>query len=86
MTAWEATIYQLKKLKGKPLKQKVAHILTYFWLQILIVAVVVLCAVSYIVHVATVKDTALHVTCVNAFADPDDCQCNQYHGSPRIQL
>lgn len=74
MTSWEATIYQLKNLKGKPLKQKVGHILTYFWLQILIVGVVLGCAVSYIVHIATVKDIALNVTCVNAFADPDDCQ------------
>jgi len=36
MTPTEATIYHLKKLKGKPLKQKIEHIATFFWLPIVI--------------------------------------------------
>ena len=39
MTSAEAMLYQLKNLKGKPLKQKLEHIFTYYWIPILVVAV-----------------------------------------------
>lgn len=70
MTSTEAMLYQLKNLKGKPLKQKLEHIITYFWLPIVIIAVLLYCGVSYIVHLATVKETALNVVCLNAFVQP----------------
>lgn len=69
MTSTEAMIYQLKKLKGKPLKQKVQHILTYFWIPILAIVVILGSAVSYIVHLATVKEQVLSVVCINAVAE-----------------
>ena len=71
MTSTEAMIYQLKNLKGKPLKQKVEHIATYFWLPILLTLVLVISVGSYIAHVITMKDTALNVICLNAHPDGD---------------
>lgn len=68
MTSTEAMIYQLKNLKGKPLKQKLEHIFTYFWMPIVVVVAVLGLTVSYIVHLATVKDPGLTVTCINAHA------------------
>lgn len=67
MTSTEAMIYQLKQLKGKPLKQKIEHILTYFWLPIVLVLALVIALGSYIYHLATAKDVALSVTCINAY-------------------
>lgn len=67
MTSTEAMIYQLKKLKGKPLKQKIEHILTYFWTPIVIFLVVVVVIGSFIFRLATEKDTALNVSCINAY-------------------
>lgn len=69
MTSTEAMIYQLKKLKGKPLKQKVEHIATYFWLPIVITLAIVIAVGSYIVHLSTMKDMALSVICLNAYSD-----------------
>lgn len=66
MTSTEAMIYQLKKLKGKPLKQKVEHIVTYFWLPIAITLVITISVGSYIAHLVTMKDVALSVICLNA--------------------
>ena len=71
MTSTEAMIYQLKNLKGKPFKQKVEHIVTYFWLPIVITLVILISLGSYIVHVVTMKDMALSVNCLNAFSDAE---------------
>lgn len=72
MTSKEAKIYQLKNLKGKPLKQKIEYILTYFGISILVTLAVLGFAISYIVHIVTVKDYALTVTCVNTFASQEE--------------
>ena len=69
MTSTEAIIYQLKNLKGKPLWQKLEHIFTYFWIPILVILVVLVFGISYIVHISTMKDQALNVTCLNSFVD-----------------
>lgn len=69
MTSTEAIIYQLKNLKGKPFKQKVGHIITYFWPPIVISLAILIGLCYYIVHLVTMKDTALNVICLNAYAD-----------------
>lgn len=69
MTSTEAMIYQLKNLKGKPFKQKVEHIVTYFWLPILVTVGILFVSISYIVHLATLKETALNVICLNTYGD-----------------
>lgn len=74
MTSKEAILHQLKNLKGKPLKQKIEHILTYFWIPILIVLVLLFSTGSYIVHRLTMKDIALSVNCINAMADAETAQ------------
>jgi len=74
MTSKEAILHQLKNLKGKPLKQKIEHILTYFWIPILIVLVLLFSTGSYIVHRLTMKDIAMSVNCINAMADPETAQ------------
>lgn len=71
MTSAKAMIYQIKKLKGKSLKQKLEHIFTYYWIPILVVAVTLGFTVSYAVHLSTVKDPGLTVTCINAYAEQD---------------
>ena len=71
MTTTEAMIYQLKQLKGKPLKQKIEHIVTYFWLPIVIAIALLIAIGSYVVHLATVKDMALSVLCINAYAESE---------------
>ena len=76
MTSTEAIIYQLKNLKGKPFKQKIAHIVTYFWLPIVITLAILIGLGSYIVHLVTTKDTALSVICLNTYAD--SAQANEY--------
>ena len=76
MTSTEAMIYQLKNLKGKPFKDKVEHIVTYFWMPILITLAILIGLVSYIVHVATMKETALSVICLNAYCD--NALANEY--------
>jgi len=74
MTSKEAMIYQLRNLKGKPLKQKLEHIITYFGLPILAVVAILGIAVSYIVNLATTKDSALTVTCINAYTKYDQAE------------
>ncbi len=76
MTSTEAMIYQLKNLKGKPFRQKVEHIVTYFWLPIVLTLAILIGLGSYIVHLATAKETALQVICINAYAD--NAQANAY--------
>ena len=76
MTSTEAMIYQLKNLKGKPFKQKVEHIVTYFWLPILLTVAILYGLGAYIVHVVTMKDTALSVICLNTYAD--NALANEY--------
>ncbi len=74
MTSAEAMLYQLKNLKGKPLKQKLEHIFTYYWIPILVVAVTLCFIVAYTVHLATVKEPGLTVTCINAYAQRDQAE------------
>ena len=74
MTSAEAMLYQLKNLKGKPLKQKLEHIFTYYWIPILVVAVTLCFIVAYAVHLATVKEPGLTVTCINAYAEQDQVE------------
>ena len=66
MTPTEARMNQLKSLKGQPLKQKLEHIITYFWRPILITLVVLVAVGSYIVHLVNMKDIGLSVVCLNA--------------------
>ena len=66
MTSTEAKLYQLKQLKGKPLKLQLVHIITYFWLPILLSLALLVGAVAYIVHLVNMKDLGLAVICLNA--------------------
>ena len=69
MTPKEAMIYQLKNLKGKPFKQKVEYVVTYFGLLIVITLAILVCLGSYIFHLVNMKDTALSVICLNTYSD-----------------
>lgn len=69
MTSREAAIYQLKKLKGQPLKKKISYILTYFWIPITVVLAAVVLLVSLIVHWTTLKPTVFTLGCINSIAD-----------------
>lgn len=72
MTSQEAMIFQLKKLKGRPFRDIMIHIFTYFWVPIVIVAAVLGLLVSVIVTRVTQKAPALTVCCINAVAQHED--------------
>lgn len=74
MTSKEYAIYQLKQLKGKTLKEKIEHILTYYWVPIVAFLSVLILLISLIVHYATLKEPALAVCCVNSSADSEKMQ------------
>lgn len=66
MTIYEAHMQELKKLKGKPLKTKIAHIVTYYWIPIVAVAVAAIILISVITGFITQKDTVLQGYVINA--------------------
>ena len=79
MTVKEAVRYQLRQLKGKPLKSKVSHIISYFWIPIVAVAVLIVLLISQVSSLTNRKDTVLHITCINAVAKPEAVEdyCSQ---------
>ena len=66
MTSKEAARKHWLELKDKPFKDKVEHIVTYYGIVILIILSVLIFAVSYTVHLLTLKDSALNITCIGA--------------------
>ena len=69
MTAREAHKAQWEKLKDKPLKDKLIHILTYYWAPILGVICVISIAVSWIGNVLFQKEVLLAGYLINATAN-----------------
>lgn len=67
MTQREAVIQQLKALKGKPLKDKLKHIFTYYKLPIIAIVLVLMIVFSLATQLASAKDTMLHVYCLDSF-------------------
>ena len=80
MTSKESIIYQLKKLKGKPLKDQIVYIFTYFWEPILGVLIALALGGYLIFHFATAKEEALNVVCLNSFAgeEASDSFCREF--------
>ena len=74
MTTSEAIAHQLKQLKGKPLKEKLEHIITYFWGPILGVLAVIVLGIFLIVHFSTRKVDALNVFCLNSFIKTEEAK------------
>ena len=66
MTIQEATREALKNLKGKPLKEKVQHILTYYWVPIAACIIVAFLAGTMIHSAVTRKEPVLFGYCINA--------------------
>ena len=66
MTAREAAKYQLKNLKGKPLKEKLTHILTYYWLPVVLAAVAAGAVCSMVLSARQELPVAISVYCLNA--------------------
>lgn len=64
MTASEAARKNLRELKGKPLKEKIEHIITYYGFSIFIIGVLVTAALGYFIHVLTLKEEVLNVNCM----------------------
>ena len=65
MTTREAAIEQLKALKGQPLKVKLKHICTYYWLPIVAVIAIVAIAASCLLYLTTEKKPVLNVSVQN---------------------
>ena len=66
MTIFEFEREALKNLKGKPLKAKLEHIATYYWIPIVSAIVVVSLIVFIAYSAATKKETVLFGYCINA--------------------
>lgn len=88
MTSEEAITYQLKQLKGKPLKEKLEHIFTYYRGPILGVMIALLLCGYLIFHFATHKEEVLHVVCLNSFAKAEaaDLCCREFAQAAGIDL
>lgn len=74
MTIREYRLQQLKTLKGKPFREKWDYIMEYFGLQILLVIAVIVAGVFFIVKVASEKDSALSIACINATPNYEQAQ------------
>ena len=74
MTLREAAVYQIKQLKGKPLKVKLVHVLTYYWVPIVAILAIVVFMISLGVHYANQKESALMMCCINSIADENRVQ------------
>ena len=80
MTSKEAITYQLKQLKGKPLKEKLEHIFTYYRGPILGVLIVLALGGYMIFQIATAKEEALNIVCLNTFAQAEEADlfCREF--------
>ena len=65
MNPHDASRKYLKELKGQPLKKKLEHIFTYYWIPIVIVLSLVFFLSWYITEQVTRKDSALFGYCIN---------------------
>ncbi len=74
MTSREAAVYQLKNLKGKPLKEKIIHIATYYWIPIVAVAAGLAVVIGMAVNIATSKETILQGYMINAAENQEQVQ------------
>lgn len=68
-TIWEETKKQTSKMKGRPLKEKIAYIWEYYHIAILIAAGAIFIIVSLIRAFVNSKDYALSVVMVNSIAE-----------------
>lgn len=66
MTMREERKKRWESLKGRPLQEKMEYIKEYFGLQILAVLCVLVLVVTLCVKIATEKDVALSIACINA--------------------
>lgn len=71
MTAREAARSEWKKLKGKPLKEKLIHIGTYYWPHILTIVVCLSVVISFISASVGNKESAFYAYFLNATALSD---------------
>ena len=69
MTPREATIQNLKSLKGQPLKEQLQYIFTSFRSTILVILAVLAIATSLIVHQVMQKDPALQLCCIDTITE-----------------
>ena len=72
MTTREATREAWRNLKGKPLKDKLVHIGTYYWPYILVVGFLLTLSVSIIYTAVTAKDTALQGYFISTMQQEED--------------
>lgn len=66
MTIFEFEREALRNLKGKPLKAKLEHIATYYWIPIVSIIAVVSLVIFLSHSIATKKETVLFGYCINA--------------------
>lgn len=74
MTVNEAIRHQWKQLKDKPLKAKIVHIISYFWIPIVTVLGLAVLLVSQVIHVANQKETVLHITFINTLVSNEQVE------------
>ena len=72
MPSFKDSLGEFQKLKNEPLKTKLEYIFTYYWIPILVVAVLLVVLISQIIHLTSVKETVLSGHCINATAESAD--------------
>ena len=86
MTAREAAREEWKKLKHKPLKDKLVHIGTYYWPHILVGGFLLILAVSTIVTITSAKEPALQVYLVSTVRNEISLTCSSFGASGSANL
>lgn len=74
MPSLKDSVQEFKKLKNEPLKTKVEYIFTYYWIPILVFAVLLVILISQIIHLSSAKETVLSGHCINAAAESIDAE------------
>ena len=64
MTVSEAARKNLQELKGKPFKQQLEHIISYYGVSILVFAIFLAVGIGYLIHIITLKEEVLNVSCI----------------------
>ena len=71
MTPQEAMVHHMILLKGKPLKEKLIYILTYYYRVIIGIIIAVFFLVSWVFNLVNMKESVLNLACVNAPVYPE---------------
>jgi hypothetical protein len=74
MSYFQDFLYEFRKLKNEGWKAKVSYILTYYWIPIVVILVLLAVLISQVIHFATKKEVALSGHWINAVFEQADSE------------